>query len=337
MIKFVIPKIVFVIFLIVSGINIYAQQEPMKVILDTDLDSDIDDAAALAALHHFANEGKVEILATISSSALPGSVELIDIINSYYNRPDIPVAKPEQGAPAKEWIVKHEQVSREFPYDVSITNASTSNHVYRKILSQQEDNSVIIISLGYLNNLSELLQTGPDEYSDLGGKGLVHKKVRAYYCMAGRYPADTADKESKAGNFRPDPEASIYVEKHWPTRLVYTGGGDFAWAVACGNALKETEIDNPVRRIYELGKGWKSDNWEHHSADIITVYVAVEGIDPFFHEIKTGYNYFDRYGRNRWVTDHDNPLRSYVSKFQNDTNINEVKRMFDFIISQKPL
>ena len=211
MIKFVTPKIVFIIFLIVSGINIYAQQEPMKVILDTDLDSDIDDAAALAALHHFANEGKVEILATISSSALPGSVELIDIINSYYNRPDIPVAKPEQGAPAKEWIVKHEQVSREFPYDVNITNAPTSNHVYRKILSQQEDNSVIIISLGYLNNLSELLQTGPDEYSDLGGKGLVHKKVRAYYCMAGRYPADTADKESKAGNFRPDP-ADWYIQ-----------------------------------------------------------------------------------------------------------------------------
>lgn len=331
-------KSILLIFLLLAGITLFAQEEkPLKVILDTDLDSDIDDAAALAALHHYANEGKVEILATIACSALPTTVELIDIINTYYNRPDIPVAKPEQGAPAKKWIVKGEQVSREFPHDVTITNAPTSNRVYRQILSQQEDNSVIIISLGYLNNLSELLQTRPDEYSDLSGKELVKKKVHTYYCMAGRYPADTADKESKAGNFRPDPAASIYVEKHWPTRLVYTGGGDFAWRVACGNALKKTLESNPVRRIYELGKGWKSHNWQHHSADIITIYAAVEGIDPFFHEIKTGYNYFDRYGRNRWVTDINNPLRSYVSEFNPGANIEEIKKLFDFIISQNPL
>lgn len=330
-------KTVLIILIIISSVHLFSQTEkPLKVILDTDLDSDIDDAAALAALHHYANEGQVEILATISCSALPASVELIDIINTYYNRPDIPVAKPEQGAPAKEWIVKGEQVSEEFPHDVNIYNAPTSNHVYRKILSQQGDNSVVIISLGYLNNLSKLLQTDPDEYSDLSGKELVRKKVRTYYCMAGRYPADSAKKDSKAGNFRPDPPASIYVEDHWPTRMIYTGGGEFAWEIACGNALKKTGKDNPVRRIYELGKSWKSDNWEHHSADIITVFVAVEGINTFFHEIKDGYNYFDRHGRNRWVTDHDNPLRSYVSEFKPGVNKEEIKKTFDLIISQEP-
>ena len=212
-------KSTLVIFLLLSCISLFSQREPLNIILDTDLDSDIDDAAALAALHHYANEGKVKILATISCSALPSSVELIDIINTYYNRPDIPVAKPEPGAPAKKWIVKGEQVSREFPHDITFSNAPTSNRVYRQILSKQEDNSVIIISLGYLNNLFELLQTRPDEFSNLNGKELVRKKVRAYYCMAGRYPADTDDKQSKAGNFRPDPAASIFVEKQWPTRL----------------------------------------------------------------------------------------------------------------------
>jgi inosine-uridine nucleoside N-ribohydrolase len=189
--------------------NLNAQEQPIKVILDTDMDSDIDDAAALAALHYYANEGKAEILATISCSARPYSTQLIDIINTYYNRPDIPIAKPEQGAPDKQWIVKGEQVSKEFPHDITITNAPTSNRVYREVLSQQEDTSVVIISLGYLNNLSELLKTGPDEFSDLNGMELVRKKVKTYYCMAGRYPADTADRKSKAGNFRPDPEASV--------------------------------------------------------------------------------------------------------------------------------
>ncbi len=335
--NFTIMKNIIVLFLMLAGITLFAQEDkPLKVILDTDLDSDIDDAAALAALHHYANEGKVEILATIACSAMPYTVELIDIINTYYNRPDIPVAKPEQGAPAKEWIVKGFKVSQEFPHDVNISNAPTSNHLYRKILSQQEDKSVIIISLGYLNNLYELLQSGPDEFSGLNGKELVRKKVKTYYCMAGRYPADSAETKSKAGNFRPDPLASIYVEENWPTSMVYTGGGDFARVVACGNALKETPKDNPVRRIYELGKGWKSDNWEHHSADIITVHVAVEGIETFFHEIKYGYNYFDRFGRNRWVTEKDNPLRTYVSEFKQGSNPEEIKIIFNKIISQPP-
>lgn len=336
MIRILNMRIVFILILMFTGITTNSRQIPMKVILDTDLDSDIDDAAALAALHHYANEGKVEILATISCSALPTSVELIDIINTYYNRHDIPVAKPEQGAPAKEWIVKGEQIASEFPHNVTFENAPTSNKVYRNILSKQEDNSVVIISLGYLNNFYELLQTAPDEYSELTGKELVQKKVHTYFCMAGRYPADSAETKSKAGNFRPDPVASIYVEENWPTRMVYTGGGDFAWEVACGNALKNTSKKNPVRRIYELGKGCKSDNWEHHSADIITVYLAVEGIDTYFQEMKNGYNYFDRYGRNRWVTDHDNPLRSYVSKFKPGIDGEDVKKMFDLIISQKP-
>jgi hypothetical protein len=330
-------KVFLILLLIHAGSTIYGQYEPIKVIVDTDLDSDIDDAAALAALHHFANEGKVEILATISSSALPGTVELINIINRYYNRPDIPVAKPEQGAPAKEWIVKHEQVASEFSHDITMNNAPTSNHVYRQILSQQENNSVVIISLGYLNNLSELLQSGPDQYSDLTGTELVQKKVRTYFCMGGRYPADVADTKSKVGNFRPDPVAAIYVEENWPTQLIYTGGGGFAKKVKCGNSLKETPENNPVRRTYELGKSWKSDNWEHPTADIITIYVAVEGIDHYFNEVKYGYNYIDRYGRNRWVVDKEKPLRSCVSEFKPGVDIDEIKKVFEFIISQKPL
>lgn len=329
-------KVIFVIFLIIINFQLFAQGEPVKVILDTDMDSDIDDAAAMAAMHYFADQGEIEILATVSSSALPTSVELIDIINTYYNRPDIPVGKPEFGAPAKEWIVKGEQVASEFPHDVNFESVPTSNQIYRNILSQQEDSSVVIISLGYLNNMFELLKTSADEYSELNGVELLRKKVHTYYCMGGRYPADNAEKESEAGNFRPDPLASIYVEKHWPTRLIYTGGGEFAWEVACGNALKETPKDNPVRRIYELGKGWKSDDWEHHSADIIAVYIAVKGTGTFFREVKTGYNYFDRYGRNRWVTDQQRPLRSYISDFKQGANHEDIIRKLDFIISQEP-
>ncbi|MEO9971107.1 MAG: hypothetical protein ABJG15_15015 [Hyphomonadaceae bacterium] len=48
--------------------------DPIKVILETDMETDCDDAAALAMLHHFADENTVEILAVISNSASPDSI-----------------------------------------------------------------------------------------------------------------------------------------------------------------------------------------------------------------------------------------------------------------------
>jgi len=48
---------------------IYAQ--PVKIIFDTDMESDVDDVAALAMLHGLADKGEAEILATISSSLNP--------------------------------------------------------------------------------------------------------------------------------------------------------------------------------------------------------------------------------------------------------------------------
>ena len=50
--------------------------------------------------------------------------------------------------------------------------------VYKHLLKKQEDNSVIIISLGFLNNLNDLLKN-PE------GLELVERKVKLVAIMAG--------------------------------------------------------------------------------------------------------------------------------------------------------
>src|SRR5687768_16854650 len=50
-----------------------AAESPVKVIFDTDMDSDCDDLGALAVLHALADRGEVEILATVTSSQNPWS------------------------------------------------------------------------------------------------------------------------------------------------------------------------------------------------------------------------------------------------------------------------
>src|SRR3990170_406515 len=65
------------------------QQRPaVKIIFDTDFHTDCDDAGALAVLHALADRGECEILAIMCSTRDPFSAPAIDVINTYYGRPD---------------------------------------------------------------------------------------------------------------------------------------------------------------------------------------------------------------------------------------------------------
>ena len=59
---------------------------------------------------------------------------------------------------------------------------------YRKVLSEAEDHSVVISSIGFVTNLAALLQTNPDQYSSLNGYDLVATKVKTIVWQGGWYP-----------------------------------------------------------------------------------------------------------------------------------------------------
>lgn len=69
--------------------------EPLPIIFDTDMDSDCDDAGALALLHALADRGEGEILSTVVSSQHPWSGPCVDAINTYFGRPDLPIGVPQ--------------------------------------------------------------------------------------------------------------------------------------------------------------------------------------------------------------------------------------------------
>lgn len=68
----------------------------VKIIFDTDMLTDCDDTAALGILHKLADAGETEILATMVTSSYPMSAPVVDVINTYYNRPDIPIGVPKK-------------------------------------------------------------------------------------------------------------------------------------------------------------------------------------------------------------------------------------------------
>ncbi len=66
----------------------------VNLILDTDMGPDYDDVGAMALMHALADSGQVNILATVSSNKDERVIPCIEVINTYFNRPAIPVGAP---------------------------------------------------------------------------------------------------------------------------------------------------------------------------------------------------------------------------------------------------
>lgn len=61
------------------------------MIIETDLGFSADDVGALNVAHYYADQGLVNILATISNTGYDKSIAGVNVINTYFGRPDIPL------------------------------------------------------------------------------------------------------------------------------------------------------------------------------------------------------------------------------------------------------
>ena len=210
--------------LIVSSLSYAA--EPVRLIYDTDIGNDIDDALALSLIHELADRGEVELLGVGISKDNAWSAVYTDVINTFYGRPDIPIGRVEKGmAPGDHKFVR--QVSERsvngklvYPRDVTPeTKLLTATVMYRKILSEQPDHSVVISTVGFLTNLTRLLASAPDEYSTLSGVELVRQKVRLCTAMVGAYSAVRKPEY----NAYVDADATRVFFAQWPTEIWVSG------------------------------------------------------------------------------------------------------------------
>jgi inosine-uridine nucleoside N-ribohydrolase len=272
---------------------------PVKIIFDTDLGPDYDDVGALAFLHAMADSGKAEILATVSSNKNELVAPSIEVINSYFNRPGLPVGAPKsKGAnlgSSQHWA---DSIVAKYPHTISSTSdAADAVSVYRKILESQPDKSVTIVTVGFLTNLSNLLKSKPDETSNLSGNELVNKKVSKLVSMAGSYP------EGKEFNIFIDSVSSKYVFENWPGEIIFTGF-EIGKEIFTGLRLIESPVqDSPVRDVFRISiPQSEEDRNGRMSWDETAVLIAVYGTEGFF-DTRRGTIIVNTDGSNNWKDD----------------------------------
>jgi hypothetical protein len=257
--------------------------DPVRIIFDTDMDSDCDDVGALAVLHALAERGEAKILATVASTRHEWSPACVDAINTFYGRGDLPIGCPKLGGTMKPSKYAR-QIAERFPQDLGpASNVPDAMEIYRQVLSAQPDASVVIVTVGYLTNVANLLKL-PAEADQPSGMEFARQKVKLWVCMGGNFVGHPAVDDLKLGNnnFTYDKSAALYAVQNWPGRLMFVGReiGSVPSGLQVGAKLKELPADNPIRAAYALWFGGEPQ--DRHVADQTTVLFAVRGLRDYW-------------------------------------------------------
>lgn len=188
--------------------------------------NDIDDAIAMDLLYKYMDAGKISLLMVGVNKDGQAPVEYVDILNTWYGYPDIPIGTIHNGIDCANDSVNYAEVVDNMKTEdgnkmfkgahPEYEKYPESHILYRKVLAEQPDNSVTIASVGFSTNLVRLLETRPDEFSPLTGKELVSKKVKLLVMMAGSFIGDNTPEY----NVWKDVPSARTIFEEWPSPVV---------------------------------------------------------------------------------------------------------------------
>jgi inosine-uridine nucleoside N-ribohydrolase len=200
--------------------------EPVRLIFDTDMGNDVDDALALAVIHALQTRGEARLLAVTVTKDNKFAAPFIDLVDTFYGRSDIPIGVVKNGPTPKDSPMIRVPAERRNPeggflYPHRITDgisAPDAVAVLRKALAAEKDASVVIVQVGFSTNLARLLESPADDTSPLTGAQLAARKVRLLSAMAGAFPTGKPEY-----NVHTDIPSARKVFGEWPSPIVFSG------------------------------------------------------------------------------------------------------------------
>ncbi|KAF2108293.1 inosine/uridine-preferring nucleoside hydrolase [Lophiotrema nucula] len=305
-----------------------------KLIVDTDIYSDVDDAGALLLASTLPNIDLLAVNVNVNStySALAASAIL-----NHYGHSSVPIGlrRPyanvsffdtwsySLGEYASKVAYRWGQSGGSVPW-FEVETAWDAVELYRTTLSAAEDGSITIASIGFLENLSGLLNSTADQCSGLNGYELVTKKVKELVVMGGEYPSG-----SEFNFFGDKPSSTAHVVNTWPRSVPITFlGFEIGEIVSTGAKLSvEGPEDDPVKAAYQWYVGY---NTTRFSWDPLTTHYACQGLGNWFeYGNEGGYNYVFPNGSNTWVQDGNVTNQHYLRlKVGNETVARELDELF---------
>lgn len=312
----------------VSVVSAQSQHRPVQIIFDSDMGPDYDDVGAITVLHALADKGEAHILAIMASTRYEGVAGVLNVFNTYFKRAALPVGVPKgQALDLRDWQHWTDTLLARYPHQIKTNNeAEDAVKLYRKILAVQADHSVTIVTVGFLTNLSNLLNTKADEYSSLTGRELVARKVKRLVCMAGKFP------EGYEFNVMKDAPASQHVFTEWPTPVIFSGF-EIGEKIFTGIPLiHNASIQNsPTKDAFRIAVPLaKEDSAGRKSWDETAVLVAIRGYEQYY-TVHTGHIKVAADGKDTW--DDNGAGQAYLVE---KVPAKEMQTLIDGLIQHQP-
>ncbi|KAA9134044.1 hypothetical protein F3N42_00390 [Marinihelvus fidelis] len=290
-----------------------------KIIFDTDFGGDADDLGALAMLHNLQKAGHCELLAIGNWNTERYAQSAIVATNRFYGQGDIPVGLRPGDGWAADWQYSRPVAEALPELAPDPTEAAPSVvDVYRATLAAQAPGTVQFVTVGPLANILALLESGPDEHSDMGGRELVASRVQRFVIMGGQYPQ--GDNE---WNFDGDQPGVTRRTLEMIDVPVVFSGYELGEPIRTGPALAKLPEKHPLRvgyRYFSQHAFWMKDRFtgqilDNASYDQTAVLFAVLGGEGEWWSLsQPGTVLADDEGGNRWQPDPQGRHRYLVAE-----------------------
>jgi inosine-uridine nucleoside N-ribohydrolase len=286
-----------------------ALAEPARLIFDTDMGNDVDDALALAVIHALESRGEAKLLAVTLTKDNRYSAPYVDLVNHFYGRGSIPIGVVKNGPTPKEapMIQAPAELRDDYGllvYPRRITNGADAPEaapLLLKILAAQPDASVVIVQVGFSTNLAKLL-TLP------GARHLIAKKVRLLSTMAGHFPSPGAERKAEY-NVKIDLPASTALFRDWPTPIVASG-----WEIGDAIRYPASSIEHdyqyvPHHPIADAYRHYMKMPYDRPTWDLTSVLYAVRPKRGYFGLSEPGRIAVDAEGKTTFTAAASGPHR----------------------------